>query len=89
MSAELFIAPHKGLWSVQIVKGRPSSMCRKCLTERKTARSSLSKALYLISAGLNFLEKKANGEPSEPANTAPTAVKEASVVSDKVSEGSG
>ena len=34
-----------------------SALHKKCLMARYTARSSLSKVLYLVSAGCNFLEK--------------------------------
>ena len=39
----LEMAETKGLWSVNRVKGRPSRRKRKWRTERKAARSSLSK----------------------------------------------
>ena len=59
--------------------------------DRKTARSSLSKAEYFTSAGDSFFEKKATGAPSTPPcdNTAPTATLEASVVRERWALGSG
>ena len=61
-SVELAMAPQSGLWSVKIVKTRPSSAGRKCLIERYKANSSRSNALYFFSAGDNLREKKAKGD---------------------------
>jgi hypothetical protein len=51
----------RGLWPVNVVKCRASSMWRKYLTVSYIAKSSLSYALYFCCAGLSFLEKKARG----------------------------
>jgi hypothetical protein len=58
-----------------------------------TARSSLSKALYLLSAALSFWEKNPNGCQACPAflccSTAPTWEPEASVISARSAAGEG
>ena len=65
----------------------------KCLTERYIANSSLSKALYFISAGDVDFEKKEMGlqEPSELLcmSSAPTAWSEASTVTAVSANGEG
>ena len=72
----------RGLWSVLTWNSRPSTKCRKCLMARYTASSSRSKALYFVSAGFSFLEKKEIGHHTSSINccwTAPTAMSDASV----------
>ncbi len=44
----MLMGAKKGLWSVNRVKGWPSRKNLKCLTERKAARSSLSKVEFLL-----------------------------------------
>ena len=81
-----------GLWSVLIWKTRPSRKNWKWRTARYAANSSRSKALYLSSAGFNFLEKNEIGFhwPSmNCSSTAPTAVFEASVVTQVGAKGWG
>ena len=50
-----------GLWSVKMVKTRPSRMNRKCLMPEKQAHSSQSKVLHFTWEVDNFLEKKPKG----------------------------
>lgn len=71
-----------GLWSIYTVNVRASNICRKCLTAKYTANSSLSNALYFTLDRLNFFEKNANGsQPLSPSccSTAPTLWSKASV----------
>jgi len=81
-----------GLWSVSTWNFLPSRRKRKCLTAAYVPRSSLSKVLYLDSAGDSFLEKKASGRQSSPSSccsTPPTWESEASVTKEMVALGAG
>ena len=49
------------LRSVKITKFRPSKKYRKCRTDKCIEKNSRSNALYLVSAGHNFLLKNARG----------------------------
>ena len=72
-----------GLWSVKTVKDLPSRKYLKWRMAEWTAKSSRSKAEYLLSLGLKALEKKARGfqEPSvNCSSTAPIPSPLASVV---------
>ena len=82
----------RGLWSVKIMKVLVSTMCLKCLIALEIAKSSLSKALYLGSADLIFLEKKPRGcHPSlvRCCRAAPIAKSDASVKIANGASGSG
>ena len=72
-----------GLWSVRTWNCWPSSRAWKCLMARYMANSSLSKVLYLLSAGFKFLEKYAMGRQSPSMccwRTAPTPESNPSVM---------
>jgi hypothetical protein len=60
-SDNLVSAPDSSLWSEKTVNCHPSKRCWKCSMLLYTASSSWSNALYLLSVGLSFCEKKPSG----------------------------
>ena len=84
----------KGLWSVKMVKERPSRMSRKCLMPEKQAHNLWLKALHFTWDGDSFFEKKPRGHhPWLPGScccrTAPTCEAEASTCRAKCATGCG
>jgi hypothetical protein len=82
----------RGLWSVNMTKGRPSTICRKYLMESHTAMSSWSYGLYFCWVGLSLWEQKARGwqvSQTRCCKVAPIPIPEASVNTANVADGSG